>query len=48
MLELSLRSIATLIEQTVWFAPILALVTGVFISMTPCALTSVALIIGYV
>lgn len=48
MLELSLRSIATLIEQTVWFAPILALVAGVFTSMTPCALTSVALIIGYV
>lgn len=40
--------LSTLIITNLWFAPFLALVAGVLTSFTPCALTSVPLVIGYV
>ena len=43
-----LESISAGISMTSWLAPILALVAGVLTSITPCALTSVPLVIGYV
>ena len=43
-----LDSISAAISANMWFAPLLALVAGILTSFTPCALTSVPLVIGYV
>lgn len=43
-----LESISTAISDNIWLAPFLALVAGILTSVTPCALTSVPLVIGYV
>lgn len=43
-----LESISVAISKNIWLAPLLALVAGIITSITPCALTSVPLIIGYV
>ncbi|AGA68489.1 thiol:disulfide interchange protein [Desulfitobacterium dichloroeliminans LMG P-21439] len=43
-----LESISAGISMNSWVAPLLALVAGVLTSITPCALTSVPLVIGYV
>lgn len=43
-----LNQIAELIRANAWLAPVLALLAGVLTSVTPCALTSVPLIVGYV
>lgn len=43
-----LESLSAAISTNIWLAPILALVAGVLTSITPCALTSVPLVIGYV
>lgn len=43
-----LNQIAELIGGNGWLAPVLALLAGVLTSVTPCALSSVPLIIGYV
>ncbi|WP_418791851.1 cytochrome c biogenesis CcdA family protein [Phosphitispora sp. TUW77] len=40
--------ISDTISATIWFAPLLALFAGILTSFTPCALTSVPLVIGYV
>lgn len=48
MLDNMLTQIAEIIGSNMWFAPILALVAGVLTSFTPCSLSSVPLIIGYV
>ncbi|MGV8983979.1 cytochrome c biogenesis CcdA family protein [Clostridium sp.] len=40
--------LSKLISQSFWLAPLIALLAGVLTSFTPCALTSVPLIIGYV
>ena len=40
--------LSTLISQSMWLAPLLALLAGVLTSLTPCALSSVPLVIGYV
>jgi cytochrome c biogenesis protein CcdA len=41
-------SISTVISSNMWLAPLLALLAGILTSITPCALTSVPLVIGYV
>jgi cytochrome c-type biogenesis protein len=41
-------TLSTLISESFWLAPLLALLAGVLTSVTPCALPSVPLIIGYV
>lgn len=48
MINQWLEILSTLISQSFWLAPLLALLAGVLTSVTPCALTSVPLVIGYV
>lgn len=48
MVDAWLNQIADLIGRNVWLAPALALIAGVLTSITPCALSSVPLIVGYV
>ena len=43
-----LESISITISENIWLAPFLALFAGIITSITPCALTSVPLVIGYV
>lgn len=43
-----LESLSFAITANIWLAPLLALFAGVLTSVTPCALTSVPLVIGYV
>lgn len=43
-----LESLSDLITQRMWLAPILALLTGVLTSFTPCSLSTVPLVIGCV
>ncbi len=43
-----LNSLSEMILNSSWIAPILALLAGVLTSFTPCALSSVPLIVGYV
>ncbi len=47
-MDAMLESISELITSSTWIAPILALVAGILTSFTPCALSSVPLIVGYV
>lgn len=48
MIDAWLNQIAEIIGSNPWLAPILALLAGVLTSVTPCALSSIPLIIGYV
>lgn len=48
MINAWLNQIADTISNNMWLAPLLALLAGVLTSVTPCALSSVPLIIGYV
>lgn len=48
MIDIWLTRIAEIIEVNMWIAPLLALLAGVLTSVTPCSLSSVPLIIGYV
>lgn len=43
-----LEYLSSLIAETAWLAPILALAAGVLASFTPCSLSSIPLVIGYV
>ena len=43
-----LNGLANLIEQNVYVAPLLALLAGMLTSVTPCSLSSIPLIVGYV
>ncbi len=43
-----LEKLSTLIQESFWLAPILAFVAGVLTSFTPCSMSSIPLIIGYV
>ncbi len=48
MIDAWLAQIAEVIGNNIWFAPLLALLAGVLTSVTPCSLSSVPLIVGYV
>lgn len=48
MIDAWLNSLSAMMSQSPWIAPLLALLAGVLTSVTPCALSSVPLIIGYV
>lgn len=48
MINQWLETLSTLIAESIWLAPLLAFLAGVLTSVTPCALTSVPLVIGYV
>lgn len=43
-----LEILSSSISENMWLAPVLALIAGILTSVTPCALTSVPLVIGYV
>ena len=43
-----LESLSELITKSGWLAPLLALVAGILTSFTPCSLSSIPLVIGYV
>lgn len=43
-----LESLSELITKSGWLAPLLALFAGVLTSFTPCSLSSIPLVIGYV
>ena len=43
-----LEQLSDLIKESMWLAPVLALVAGVLTSFTPCSLSSIPLVIGYV
>jgi cytochrome c biogenesis protein CcdA len=48
MIDAWLETLSSLIEESIWLAPLLAFIAGVLTSVTPCALSSVPLVIGYV
>lgn len=48
MINAWLEQIAAVLGNNPWIAPLLALLAGVLTSVTPCALSGVPLIIGYV
>lgn len=48
MINELLETLSQLIYQSFWLAPLLALLAGVLTSISPCSLSSVPLIIGYV
>jgi len=43
-----LEGLSALIKNSLWLAPLLAFLAGVLTSFTPCSLSSIPLIIGYV
>lgn len=43
-----LESLSELISKSGWLAPLLALLAGIVTSFTPCSLSSIPLVIGYV
>ncbi len=47
-MDAMLEFIAGIIATSSWVAPLLALLAGVLTSFTPCALSSVPLVVGYV
>ena len=48
MIDLWLEQIGSVIGQNAWLAPLLALLAGVLTSFTPCALSSIPLVVAYV
>ncbi len=48
MIDAWLESLSTLIVETTWVAPVFAFLAGMLTSFTPCALSSIPLIVGYV
>lgn len=48
MINSLLNNLSLLLQEHLWFAPFLALLAGIVTSVTPCALSSVPLIVGYV
>ena len=48
MIDNMLETLSVLIRQSMWLAPLLALFAGILTSVTPCALSSIPLVIGYV
>ncbi|KUO58287.1 MAG: cytochrome C biogenesis protein [Gracilibacter sp. BRH_c7a] len=48
MINQWLEILSSAITANIWLAPILALLAGLLTSVTPCSLTSVPLVIGYV
>lgn len=48
MIDGWLNSISGAMAQNPWLAPVLALVAGVLTSFTPCSLSTIPLVVGYV
>ncbi len=43
-----LEQLSELIKESMWLAPVLALLAGILTSVTPCSLSSIPLVIGFV
>jgi cytochrome c biogenesis protein CcdA len=43
-----LETLSLMIQKSIWFAPILALLAGLLTSVTPCSLSTIPLVIGVV
>ncbi len=43
-----LEALSVLISNSLWLAPLFALVAGVLTSLTPCSLSTIPLVVGYV
>ena len=43
-----LEQLSSPIQSSLWLAPLLALLAGILTSFTPCSLSSIPLVIGYV
>jgi len=43
-----LESLSQLMKENMWLAPLLAVAAGILTSFTPCSLSSIPLVIGYV
>lgn len=48
MIDNLLNTLSAIIKDNIWISPLFALIAGIITSVTPCALSSVPLIIGYV
>lgn len=48
MIDTWLESLSVLIQTNFWIAPIIAFVAGILTSVTPCSLSTIPLVIGYV
>lgn len=48
MIDNLLNTMKELMTQSLWLAPLIALIAGVIASFTPCCLSSIPLVIGYV
>lgn len=48
MIDSILEQLSMLIKEMVWLASLLAFVAGILTSFTPCSLSSIPLVIGYV
>ena len=48
MIDAWLETLSYQISNSIWLAPLLALLAGVLTSFTPCALSTIPLVIGYV
>lgn len=48
MIDNMLNTMKELMSHSLWLAPLIALIAGVIASFTPCCLSSIPLIIGYV
>ncbi|MDD2215003.1 MAG: cytochrome c biogenesis protein CcdA [Eubacteriales bacterium] len=48
MIDHGIEALSALLEHNIWFAPMLAILAGALTSVTPCSLSSVPIIIGYV
>lgn len=48
MIDVWLENFSLLISNNFWISPIIALVAGILTSVTPCSLSTIPLVIGYV
>ena len=48
MIDVWLENLSIAISNNLWIAPILALIAGILTSVTPCSLSTIPLVIGYV
>ncbi len=48
MIDQWLQSLSLAIQNNMWLAPLLALLAGILTSLTPCALSTLPLVVGYV
>ncbi len=48
LIEETVSTIASMIEDNLWFVPVLAFLAGILTSLTPCSLTGIPMIISYV